>query len=113
MLGWITMPHANGLYVLKEISNRSPSSSVISFHAHFVEYVCARPRGASIALFEAVKPCFAISADVRPARAAAPGWNGLLIDPNCSRTPTGCDAVMPRAIAVRSTSSDNSRAHAA
>ena len=37
MDGWITMPQANGLYVLKEISKRSPSSSVISFHAHLVE----------------------------------------------------------------------------
>ena len=46
--GWITMPHANGLYVLNAISKRSPSSSVISFHAHLVEYVCAMPRGASM-----------------------------------------------------------------
>ena len=64
------MPQANGLYVLNAISKRSPSSSVISFHAHLVEYVCAMPRGASMALGDAVKPCFAISADVSPARAA-------------------------------------------
>ena len=107
------MPHANGLYVLNAISKRVPSSSVISFHAHFVEYVCAMPRGASIARVEAVKPCFAKSAAVSPARAAAPGWNGLVIDPNCSRTPTGCDAAMPSAIVVLSASSRSRRAHAA
>ena len=45
---------------------------MISFQSHFVEYVCAMPRGASIALADAVKPCFAINADVSPARAAPP-----------------------------------------
>ena len=75
--GWITMPHANGLYVLNAISKRVPSSSVISFQSHLVEYVCARPRGASIARGDAVKPCFAKSAAIRPARAARAGMEGL------------------------------------
>ena len=35
--GWMTMPQANGLYELNEISKRSPSASVISFQSHFVE----------------------------------------------------------------------------
>jgi hypothetical protein len=71
------------------------------------------PRGASMAFADAVKPCFAISADVNPARAAPPGWNGFVIEPNCSRMPIGCDAAMPSAMVVRSTSSERRRAQAA
>jgi hypothetical protein len=39
---------------LKEISKRSPSSSVTSFQAHLVDTTCAQPRGASIAFGLAV-----------------------------------------------------------
>jgi len=60
-----------------------------------------------------VKPFFASSALVRPARAAPPGWNGLVMVPNCSRTPMGCEAAMPSAHAVFCSSSLSRRAHAA
>ena len=38
---------------------------------------------------------------------------GFDIDPNCSLTPTGCDAAMPSAIVVRASSSASKREHAA
>jgi hypothetical protein len=58
--------------VLKEISKRWPSSSVISFQSFLVEIVCDMPRGASIAFRLAVKPFLASSALIRPgARRAA------------------------------------------
>jgi hypothetical protein len=60
-----------------------------------------------------VKPLLASSADISPARAAPPGWNGLVMVPNCSRRPTGCDAAMPSAIWVCCSSSFNRREHAA
>ena len=109
----MTIPQANGLYVLKEISKRLPSASVISAQSHFVENVWSSPRGASSARAEAVYPCLASNADISPARAAPPTWNGLVIDPNCSRTPTGCDAAMPSAMAVAFASSARMRAQAA
>ena len=71
------------------------------------------PRGASSAFVLAVKPCFASKAEVRPALAAPPGWNGLVMVPNCSLKPIGCDAAIPKAIWVLATSKPSKRAQAA
>ena len=86
---------------------------MISFQSFLVLMVCIMPRGASSAFGLAVKPFFASSALIKPARAAPPGWKGLVMVPNCSRMPTGCEAAMPSAIAVLPTSSFSSRAQAA
>jgi hypothetical protein len=99
--------------VLKEISKRLPSSSVISFQSFLVEIVCDMPRGASIAFGLAVNPFFASSALMRPARAAPPGWKGFVMVPNCSRIPMGCEAAMPSAIVVFASSRPRRRAHPA
>jgi hypothetical protein len=85
---------------LNEISKRWPSSPVTSFQSYLVETdlgEAARRLERLAARREAV---------LREQRrgeagaAAAPGWNGLVMVPNCSRMPTGCEAAMPSAMAV-------------
>jgi hypothetical protein len=49
MLGWMTMPQANGLQVLKLISKCWLGSSVMSDQSFLVETVCTMPGGASSA----------------------------------------------------------------
>ena len=70
---------------------------MISRGSNLVDATCAKPRGASMPRTELVKPSLASRAAKVPFCAARPGWKGLHIVPNISRSPADCVAAVPSA----------------